>query len=299
MLKKTLVVSFVALCMSTPAMGIECPKDASPSFSEAATLYSSNHFNKILQACELQLDTEKADQLPSSYAKTKEGTSSFNTNSIAYSPKQYHAILTAYGLQLTLDDAQQKLNTTSYATVTNDTISFGNKAIAYGSYEWNNILSAYSLASGPVVPTMISKPGDDDGDGVTNDKDACPGTPYGVVVDDRGCWAFSNAMLFDFDSAVVKKEFAAELDQIKKVFISQPDLKISVDGHADSTGPEAYNQDLSERRANAIIKYLVDMKGVGAEKLSAVGYGELKPGYSNDTKEGRAKNRRVEFTPTK
>jgi len=298
MLKKTLVVSFVALFMSTSAMGVECPKDASPSFSNAATLYSSNQFNKILQACELQLDAGKADQLPSSYAKIKEGTSSFNATFMAYSPKQYHAILTAYGLQLTLADAQQKLKITSYAKVTNDTISFGNTAIAYGASEWDNIMSAYSRLT--AVPTVVAgKPGDDDGDGVTNDKDACPGTPPGVVVDDRGCWAFSNALLFDFDSAVVKKEFSAELDQIKKVFLSQPDLKISVDGHADSTGPEAYNQQLSERRAQAIIKYLVDMKGVGAEKLSAVGYGELKPGYTNDTEEGRAKNRRVEFTPAK
>ncbi len=296
MLKKTLVVSFVALCIGTPAMGIEFPKDASPSFSKAATAYSSITFNKILQAYGLQLDTGKAAQLPPSYAKVKDGNSSFNATSVAYCPKQYHSILTAYGLQLTQEDAQQILKTSSYAKVTTDKISFSNTAIAYGGPEWNNIMSAYSL---PAMQQVAVMPGDDDGDGVTNDKDECPDTPYKAVVDDRGCWAFAHPLYFDFDSAVVKKEFEAELNKIKEVFDAQPGLKVTVDGHTDSKGSEAYNQLLSERRAHAVIKYLTDKQGIGSEKLKAVGYGEIKPGFSNDTEAGRAKNRRVELTPTK
>jgi len=303
MLKKILVISFVALCMGTPAMGIDLPKDASPSFFKPSTAYSSQYFNKILQAYKLQLDTGKADQLPTSYAKVSGSNSRFNAASIAYSPKQYHAILTAYGLQLSPDDVLQKLKTSSYAKVAGDKISFGNSAIAYGSSEWTNIMSAYSLPVMQQSPTVavkqtpvVAKPGDADGDGVTDDKDACPNTPSNAVVDDRGCWAFADALLFDFDSAIIKEKFVTILDKIKDVFSSHADLKVVVEGHADSTGPEAYNQKLSERRAQAVVKYL-EAKGVGSERLSAVGRGELKPAYSNDTKEGRAKNRRVEFTP--
>jgi len=303
MLRKILITSFAAVCIGTPAMGIDLPTDASPSFFQPATAYSSQYFNKILQAYGLQLDTGKGDQLPTSYAKVSGGESNFNRAPIAYSPKQYHSVLTAYGLQLTLADAEQVLKTSSYAKVTGDKISFGNSAIAYGGKEWNNIMSAYSLpameqsAQPPVAKQVpATKPGDDDGDGVTNDKDACPNTPFKAVVDERGCWAFANALLFDFDSAVIKEKFAAALDKIKEVFSSHPDLKVTVEGHADSTGPEAYNQKLSEKRAQAVTKYL-EAEGVGAEKLNAVGYGELKPAYPNDTAEGRAKNRRVEFTP--
>ncbi len=297
MLKKTLAVSFVAMCIGTPAMGIEFPQDASPSFFKAATAYSSQTFNRILQAYELQLDTAKGDQLPTSYAKINDGNSIFNATSRAYSPKQYHSILTAYGLQLTLEDAQQILKISSYAKVKGDTIAFSDTAIAYGGPEWNNIMSAYSFP--PMPMQAAGMPGDDDGDGVTNDKDDCPDTPYKAVVDDRGCWAFAHPLYFDFDSAVVKKGFMTELNKLKEVFDSEPDLKVSIDGHTDSRGSEAYNQKLSERRAQAVINYLVDKVGIGAERLNAIGYGEIKPGYTNDTDQGRAKNRRVEFTPVK
>jgi OOP family OmpA-OmpF porin len=65
-----------------------------------------------------------------------------------------------------------------------------------------------------------------------------------------------------------------------------------VEGHTDSTGADAYNQALSERRANAVLKYLVDA-GVPAARLSARGFGESEPVADNDTAEGRAQNRRV------
>jgi OOP family OmpA-OmpF porin len=75
-------------------------------------------------------------------------------------------------------------------------------------------------------------------------------------------------------------------------------MKVMIEGHADSTGPEAYNQKLSERRANAVMGYLVNSVGISKDRLTAVGYGESRPAYPNDTPENQAKNRRVEFTPT-
>jgi outer membrane protein OmpA-like peptidoglycan-associated protein len=296
MLKKFLAVSFLALCITSPAMGIELPKDASPTFYKPPTAYSSGYFNKILEAYELKLDTGKSGQLPSSFAKSADNKATYNKNPIAYSPKQYHALLTAYGLQLTAADAKAKLKASSYAKISGDKIVFGNGAIAYGGPEWNNIMSAYSLPA--MDKPMAATPGDADGDTITDDKDKCPNTPAGAVVDERGCWAFGNALLFDFDSSVVKKELSAILDRIKGVFNSHPNLKVKVEGHADSTGPEAYNQKLSERRANAVVQGLVD-RGVQNEKLMAVGQGELKPAYPNNTEANRAKNRRVEFTPVK
>lgn len=307
MFKKIFAVTFIALCISTPAMAIDPPKDASPTFSKPATAYASQNFNKILEAYQLKLDTGNADSLPTSYARISDGNAGFNSTAIAYSPAQYHAILSAYGLQLTLNDAKEKLMISSYAKVSGDSISFGKSAVAYGGESWKNIMSAYSLpvkAAAMAQPVekakpMAAGPGDDDGDGVTNDKDACPDTPKGATVDDRGCWAYASEMLFDFDSAVIKKDVATILDKAGKIAKNNPDLKVTVEGHTDSTGPEEYNQMLSEKRAQAVADYLVNNAGVSVGNLKVVGYGELKPAYSNDTREGRAKNRRVEFTPDK
>lgn len=307
MLKKTLTVSVITLFLSTPALAIDLPKDASPTFSKPATAYPSQQFNEILEAYQLMLDPDSAKNIPSSYAKISDGKTSFGSTAIAYSPKQYHAILSAYGLQLTVNDAKEILNTRSYATVTGDTISFGNTAIAYGGEGWENIMSAYSMPAKeantasptPTQSAAMATPGDDDNDGVTNDKDDCPDTPRNAVVDDRGCWALTSSLLFDFDSAVLNKSDVNNLGQVAEVFRSHPDLEVTVEGHADSTGPEAYNQILSEKRAQAVAKWLKDNAGVKSDKLNVVGYGEMKPAYSNDTKDGRAKNRRVQFTPAK
>jgi OOP family OmpA-OmpF porin len=74
-------------------------------------------------------------------------------------------------------------------------------------------------------------------------------------------------------------------------------MSVAIEGHADSTGPDAYNQKLSERRAKAVMAYLVNTVGIDPSRLTAVGYGESRPAYPNDTPENQAKNRRVEFTP--
>ncbi len=101
-------------------------------------------------------------------------------------------------------------------------------------------------------------------------------------------------VLFDFDKAVIKVDYVPELDKWVEYFINNPGASASIYGHADSTGPESYNQGLSERRAQAVVKYLVD-HGVPADSISATGFGETKPVADNTTKEGRRKNRRVEM----
>jgi OOP family OmpA-OmpF porin len=104
--------------------------------------------------------------------------------------------------------------------------------------------------------------------------------------------------MYGFDSAEIKSEAFPMLDEAVSILKKNPELKVEIDGHTDNIGPAAYNMNLSERRAKAIMEYFVD-KGVEAERLTTKGFGLTKPAVSNDTKEGRAKNRRVTLTPVK
>jgi OOP family OmpA-OmpF porin len=146
------------------------------------------------------------------------------------------------------------------------------------------------------APKPVAKPMDSDGDGVTDDKDQCPNTPKGATVDARGCWTYAAVVLFDFDSDKIKSEAHPMLDEAVIILKKNPAINVEIDGHTDNVGPAAYNMKLSERRANAVMKYFVD-NGVEAERLTVKGFGLTRPAAGNDTKEGRAKNRRVELTP--
>ena len=97
---------------------------------------------------------------------------------------------------------------------------------------------------------------------------------------------------FDFNKANIKPEAEPVLDAAVDVLKENPDVKVRVSGYTDSTGPDAYNQGLSERRAKSVRDYLV-AHGIDASRLTAVGFGEADPVASNATKDGRAQNRRV------
>jgi outer membrane protein OmpA-like peptidoglycan-associated protein len=99
---------------------------------------------------------------------------------------------------------------------------------------------------------------------------------------------------FAFDSAQITPEGRMILDEQAETLMDNPGLQVEITGHTDAIGTEAYNQDLSERRAQSVKEYLVS-KGVAAGRLKTVGYGESRPIASNDTAEGRAENRRVEL----
>ena len=101
---------------------------------------------------------------------------------------------------------------------------------------------------------------------------------------------------FALNSAELTPQSKQILDENRQVarLKEEPDMKVEVAGHTDSTGSDAYNQKLSERRAQAVVDYLIS-KGVDPNRLKAVGYGESKPIASNETEAGRAKNRRVEL----
>jgi len=99
---------------------------------------------------------------------------------------------------------------------------------------------------------------------------------------------------FGFDKAAVTDEMMPVLEQTKMILEEDSAASFVVAGHTDSTGPEAYNQKLSERRANAVKQWMIN-NGVPASRLEAKGYGETMPKYDNDNRAGRALNRRVEI----
>lgn len=99
---------------------------------------------------------------------------------------------------------------------------------------------------------------------------------------------------FAYDSATVQPQFQATLDQVAQVLSQYNETYIDIYGHTDSTGSDAYNQDLSERRASSVANYL-ESRGVQSARIGTRGFGETQPIAPNDTEEGRAANRRVEI----
>jgi len=99
---------------------------------------------------------------------------------------------------------------------------------------------------------------------------------------------------FDFDKSDIRPDAAVILDEAINILSRNADLSVRVEGHTDWTGIEVYNQGLSERRAESVRRYLV-ANGVAAERLSTAGFGETQPIATNETREGRALNRRVEL----
>ena len=103
-----------------------------------------------------------------------------------------------------------------------------------------------------------------------------------------------NNIFFDFGKSTLRTESTSELDRLTKLMNDIPTLKIEISGHTDNVGNAAYNKTLSEERAKAVVDYLVK-KGINSNRLTFVGYGFDQPIATNDTEEGRQKNRRTEF----
>ena len=101
-------------------------------------------------------------------------------------------------------------------------------------------------------------------------------------------------ILFDLDKATLKPESTKQLQYVVELLLAHQDLALEVQGHTDSQASDAYNLELSQRRAETVVTYLT-LFGVAPHRLTAKGYGESAPVATNDTEEGRAKNRRVEL----
>lgn len=132
---------------------------------------------------------------------------------------------------------------------------------------------------------------DGDNDGVNDCDDQCPTTLPGVQVSIAGCWIVN--VKFDNDKDIIKPEYFGNLDNAAKRIIEHPELVLEIQGHTSKTGGFQHNMALSERRALAVKKYLVD--GTNSPNLTMRGYGWTRPIDTNDTEEGRANNRRVQL----
>ncbi|WP_448652592.1 OmpA family protein [Pseudomonas fluorescens] len=181
--------------------------------------------------------------------------------------------------------------------------------------------SAYAGAGALLIGGMagaycwVHGDGDEDGDGVPDSRDKCPGTPKGVQVDANGCPPAPPAVAvveevvvvkeetivirdvhFQFDSAKLTAADKTKLDTIAtRLKKEAPSAQLRVSGHTDSVGKDAYNQKLSERRAHSVTDYLVSAGVPRSNFVSVVGAGESQPVADNKTADGRALNRRVEI----
>ena len=113
----------------------------------------------------------------------------------------------------------------------------------------------------------------------------------GIIVE------FNDKILFGFDRSDLNASAKDNLNSLVTVLNKYPDTNIEVQGHTDNTGTDKYNMALSKRRAASVSNYLIS-KGISSRRTTTKGYGESAPNYSNDTEDGRAQNRRVEFLIT-
>jgi len=155
-----------------------------------------------------------------------------------------------------------------------------------------------------VVGVMVDANGcelDSDKDGVVDRLDQCPKTPMGAKVDEKGCRIILTEdvsirlqVQFGNDSNQISNDYHDEIKKVADFMKAYPDTKVVIEGHTDSRGAESYNQRLSQKRAEAVMAYIVSQFGVEQSRISAIGKGELSPVADNATAEGRAQNRRVQ-----
>lgn len=180
------------------------------------------------------------------------------------------------------------------------------------------------------APAAAPSNPDSDGDGVVDSSDACPGTPAGVSVDQRGCALDSDNdgvadykdqcletppgrevdekgckyvltrteeitlnVNFATNSDVVTNQYMSEIEAVANFMKRFADVSAVIEGHTDSTGNADYNVALSERRARSVMKVLIENFGINPGRLSAEGFGAARPIATNDTAAGRSANRRV------
>jgi outer membrane protein OmpA-like peptidoglycan-associated protein len=205
----------------------------------------------------------------------------------------------------------------------------GNKPL-HDIYAYHNIGIVFNFGDNGGSGYKIK---DSDGDGVSDKFDVCPKTPEGYRVDDDGCPLdddkdgvineedkcpnlaglpefggcpelradlierfnlAAKGIYFETAQDVIKTESYTTLDTLVMILNENPNLRVVVEGHTDNQGDAAANLNLSQKRANAVKRYLVE-KGIATARLTPVGYGETKPVADNGTADGRALNRRVNF----
>jgi len=143
---------------------------------------------------------------------------------------------------------------------------------------------------------------DSDNDGVIDSLDKCPDTPSTHKVDANGCSIYKaiteqrdlGSILFDNDSSVVKSESIARIEKLANYMNKNPQSKVLISGHASDVGQADYNMQLSDKRANAVAKILINKFGISEDRVSAKGFGITKPVIQGHSSEANKANRRIE-----
>ncbi len=179
------------------------------------------------------------------------------------------------------------------------------KPAAPSDADGDGVLDAQDRCPGTPAGTRVDANGcelvlDADKDGVADGSDQCPDTSAGAKVDEKGCYIIITEtkevqlrVNFENDSFAVREDSYGEIEEVAQFMREYPLTKVSLEGHTDDRGSEAYNQKLSENRAKAVGRVLVEKFGVDQARVSSRGYGESQPLVGNDTADNRAQNRRV------
>ncbi|WP_281715369.1 OmpA family protein [Alteromonas sp. CyTr2] len=167
----------------------------------------------------------------------------------------------------------------------------------------NNVDQCPNTPAGAKVDATGCAIKDSDNDGVVDSKDMCPDTPAGVKVDAKGCTVFDEEtveitlrVLFDNESAVVKMPKDPEIAEFAEFMKQYPSTTAVIEGHTSAPGTEAYNMDLSKRRAANFKEVMVDMYGIEGSRLDTIGYGETQLLDKGKNAEAHRVNRRISVT---
>ena len=167
----------------------------------------------------------------------------------------------------------------------------------------NNVDQCPNTPAGTKVDATGCAIKDSDNDGVVDSKDMCPDTPAGVKVDAKGCTVFDEEtveitlrVLFDNESAVVKMPKDPEIAEFAEFMKQYPSTTAVIEGHTSAPGSEAYNMDLSKRRAANFKEVMVDMYGIEGSRLETIGYGETQLLDNGKNAEAHRVNRRISVT---
>ncbi|EGM77416.1 outer membrane protein/peptidoglycan-associated (lipo)protein [Rheinheimera sp. A13L] len=169
--------------------------------------------------------------------------------------------------------------------------------------------SAPAVAEPTPAPEPVQAPvvvvADSDNDGVPDSSDLCPGTPSTDKVDANGCSIFTEKEVnftlkaqFANDSAEIKPEYSSEIADLAAFLKRFPGTDVEIGGHASNVGGAAYNLKLSERRADAVAKVLLNEHGISANRVTVKGYGVSRPKVEGNTPAAHAANRRIEAVVT-
>lgn len=201
--------------------------------------------------------------------------------------------------------------------------SFDNEVLDVGArlavgYAFGRDLAKPVMVEAPVIvpeekmeekPEPVAKPApapvqevlvDSDKDGVVDSADQCADTNAAFKVDEKGCPVMLTETVsiqmdvkFPTNSSVLSKDNYPEIEKVAEFMGQFEKTVVTVEGHSDDRGNDAYNKALSQRRADSVSKVLVEKFGLAAERVKSIGYGEEQPIADNATVEGRAANRRV------